>query len=315
MQTENVTGARLSDTFRYLKDIAYKCTVFRQIHEEAALRCETRNAYMTHSLIVFSFVTSVFTVLNQWTSLPYFSTLFVSVFNTTLAAINSQLNYQENAAKHRIGSEKFLELNQEITEEIIRGGEQVNKNFARHSSKFRLIRKGLPYPPKDLRQLYDKANPDTETVRSGSSVVIGSTAALGVGALGAGTAALGVGALNAGTAALGVGAGALNASTAALSNRGSDRGGPGSDRDGPGSDRGGALSAAVGISDLGISVYSDDRGGSENAGYGVEEDLEDGGGGSESSIGTNRNMATEYKGNREDRLRDYQITRMMKFNT
>jgi hypothetical protein len=134
----------------YLKGISDKCIEFRNIHEDSAILYEKRFHYFSLSLIVISFVNSALDIAPYENVIYSYFITIISVLISTLATINKFLKYQEYSTKHRIGSQTFLKLYQNITEEFlqekklringIRYAKWVGKNFAE-------IRESLPFPP------------------------------------------------------------------------------------------------------------------------------------------------------------------------
>lgn len=153
----------------YLNDIRTKSVAYRDIHEQSAIYCENRGNFFSFLLIFFSFVVTCVSgipfeelLCNSYYRLAI---AILSLITTTLATITKFLNYQEYATRHRLGSQKFLELNQTITEELIRPQFKRTKGekFVKWASaSFRSIRKGLPYPPKKIQVKYDIIEPETK---------------------------------------------------------------------------------------------------------------------------------------------------------
>lgn len=137
----------------YLLNISKKCKIFRNIHEESAIYYETRFRWFSIFLVIVPFTQSIVAVtIITFYNNDYYK-YFVSILSTcttTLAIINSCLKWQEYATKHRIGSQKFLELNMYITEELLTlESKRMNGvSCIKWAGKtFCLVRKALPYPP------------------------------------------------------------------------------------------------------------------------------------------------------------------------
>lgn len=165
---KKIEGTWTNSMLLYLDDICTKSVSYRDIHEQSAIYCENRYNLFSFLLIFLSFMTTCVSgipfddlICNSYYKLVL---AVLSFMTTTLATISKFLNYQAYAARHRIGSQKFLELNQTITEELIKPQfKNTNgKNFVKWASAtFRSIRKGLPYPPRKIQLKYDIIEPET----------------------------------------------------------------------------------------------------------------------------------------------------------
>ena len=147
-------------TCEYVRNISKKCIVYQAIHEESAILDEKKYQYFTLLLIVLSFGTSVcsFTLTNG----DLWKDKIMSILNvilSTLVTVNKFLDLQKVSIKHRNGSQQFLELHKNISQELIADeSERIDsQRFIRWvGERFTRIRRGLPYPPRKLVSKYDK---------------------------------------------------------------------------------------------------------------------------------------------------------------
>jgi hypothetical protein len=142
-----------SELENYLYDVSVKCIEFRDIHEDSAIFYEKRFNLFSLLLIIVSFINSAMDIVPfEHVIYRYFITV-ISIFITTLATINKFLKYQEYSTKHRIGSQKFLELYKNITEEFLQD-EKSRINGIRYikwvGKHFVEIQKALPFPPQKI---------------------------------------------------------------------------------------------------------------------------------------------------------------------
>lgn len=175
----------------YLYKISEKCLIFRTIHEKSAIFYESRFNYFTLFMIALAFISSSLSIVPiTGVYYKYFITI-ISIGLTSLATINKFLKWQEYSTKHRFGSQKFLELNLNITEEFLTE-KPLRTNgiqFIKWAGKtFTQIRKGLPYPPDQIfRNLNIENDPLEEETReanhqqevAGGSSIINSSESLG----------------------------------------------------------------------------------------------------------------------------------------
>lgn len=147
----------------YIWEISHKCVVYRRIHERAAILYEKRYSRFALLLIFVSFIIAVYTSLLevfppfQNNGSRFFLSL-LSLFLTLLVTINKFLNYQEVATQHRVGSERFLQLNKMIAEELLtqKNRRKNARSFInRAGSAYFAIRKNLPYAPKQIVEELD----------------------------------------------------------------------------------------------------------------------------------------------------------------
>lgn len=166
----NRVGTNWSENVNdYLQDIWLKCSIYRDIHEQSAIYCEKNFKRFSFALIVVSFIVTSVSVVT-WNVVICDDTYkyvvaILSALQLTLSTINRFVNFQENATRHRIASQKFLELNQTIAESLLSPvNERVDGikfiNWA--TSSFRNIRKGVPYAPNFIKRKYDTSPDDME---------------------------------------------------------------------------------------------------------------------------------------------------------
>lgn len=151
-------------TTRYLLGISKKCITYRNIHEQSAIMYEKRAKYFSLILILLSFTATVYTFFLVRFQEVFIYDIFLKILNisvSTLVTITNFLEYQQLAAKHRIGSQQFLDLNKSISEELLTD-EKERIDCIRYikwvGNSFAQIRKGLPYPPQHIIVKYDKSH-------------------------------------------------------------------------------------------------------------------------------------------------------------
>lgn len=156
-----------TDLESYVLNIQIKCIEFRNIHEQAAIYYERSYHYFTLFLILLSLVSSILSTLDIFLLEIYYkyTLTILALIQTTFVTINKFLGYQELYTQHRLGSQRFLELNQNITQEMLAPANkrQQGLKYIKHIGKvFTDIRNGLPYISKEfLKKLQTtEANPD-----------------------------------------------------------------------------------------------------------------------------------------------------------
>lgn len=151
----------------YVSSISQKSKVYRNIHEACAIHFENRFNYFSILLIVLSFITTAVSLL------PFFSgeifkyiVVISSLLLTTLVTVNKFLRYQELSTKHRLASQKFLELHRNITEQFLIPPEARTNGIiyvSQIGKTFDQIVKSLPYPPrKVVQKLKMSSSPDSD---------------------------------------------------------------------------------------------------------------------------------------------------------
>ena len=139
----------------YVSSISMKCKAYRNIHEATTIYYDRQSSRFTIFLILVSFAVSAISLVPFFTGEVFkYVIALLSVFNTTLATINKFLKYQEYSTKHRIASQKFLELHRNITEQFLltlpdrANGKAYVSDVGR---AFDSIMKSAPYPPEVVK--------------------------------------------------------------------------------------------------------------------------------------------------------------------
>jgi hypothetical protein len=134
----------------YLNNISVKCITFRNIHEKSATYYSSCFNYFSLFLIFVSFLASIITVIPiDHQAYNYITSIF-TIFTSALATTNKFLKWQDIGTSHRNGSQKFLELNENITSQVLTDTEKRihGIQYIRWAGKtFNDIRKSLPFPP------------------------------------------------------------------------------------------------------------------------------------------------------------------------
>ena len=137
----------------YVKNISKKCIMFRNIHEESAIYYENLFNVFSIVLILLSFISSCLTIIKLESIVySYITTLFTLLVSTS-ATVNKFLKWQEYSTRHRIGANKFLELNESISSQMLtRTSERINGiKYIKWAAKvFIQTRKTLPFPPNSI---------------------------------------------------------------------------------------------------------------------------------------------------------------------
>lgn len=134
----------------YLNNISVKCITFRNIHEKSAVYYSNCFNYFSLFLIFVSFLASIITVVPINHQTYNYITAIFTIFTSALATTNKFLKWQDIGNSHRNGSQKFLELNENITSQILTATEKRihGIQYIRWAGKtFNDIRKSLPFPP------------------------------------------------------------------------------------------------------------------------------------------------------------------------
>ncbi len=151
----------------YVSSISIKCKDYRNIHEGSTIYYDKRSSYFTIFLIFVSFMVSAISLI------PFFNgevfkyvIALLSVFTTTLTTVNKFLKYQENSTKHRLASQKFLELHRNITEQfLLPFADRTNgkRYLTLVGRSFDQIIKTAPYPPEAVKTRKKlTSTPDTD---------------------------------------------------------------------------------------------------------------------------------------------------------
>ena len=150
----------------YLHNISLKCVTFKNIHEKSAISFTKSFNYFSLFLIFVSFLASLVTVIPINHQTYNYITAIFTILTSALATTNKFLQWQEISTKHKIGAQKFLQLNENITSQILTEKQQrINAlQYIRWAGKtFNDIRKSLPFPPdKILQKLNIDSQPDIE---------------------------------------------------------------------------------------------------------------------------------------------------------
>lgn len=155
----------------YVSSILNKCKEYRNIHEGCCVYYERKYNRFTLMLIFVSSFVTVFSIL--MTTIPSFSgmvfTALAAILNvlvTTLTTVNKFLKFQEFATRHRMASQKFLELHRDVAEQFLSPPyERINakKYIAFAGKTFDQIIKSAPYPEQQvLKMLNIASNPDAD---------------------------------------------------------------------------------------------------------------------------------------------------------
>ncbi len=151
----------------YVSSISIKCKDYRNIHEGSTIYYDKRNSYFTIFLIFVSFMVSSISLIPFFNGEAFkYVIATLSVFTTTLTTVNKFLKYQENSTKHRIASQKFLELHRNITEQFLLPFiDRTNgkKYVTLVGRSFDQIIKTAPYPPEAVKTRKKiTSTPDTD---------------------------------------------------------------------------------------------------------------------------------------------------------
>ena len=139
----------------YVSSISSKCKSYRNIHEASTIHYDKQGGRFTIFLIFVSFLVSAISLVPFFNG-PVFKYVIalLSVLNTTLATVNKFLKYQELSTRHRLASQKFLELHRGITEQfLLPVTDRTNgKSYVSSVGRaFDQIMKSAPYPPEVVK--------------------------------------------------------------------------------------------------------------------------------------------------------------------
>lgn len=185
---DSAPGARIQDPANgwtqqieiYVSSISMKCKDYRNIHEASTIYYDKRNSYFTIFLIFVSFMVSAISLIPFFNGEAFkYVIALLSVFTTTLATVNKFLKYQESSTKHRLASQKFLEIHRNITEQfLLPERDRTNgKQYLSYVGRaFDQIIKTAPYPPEAVKTRYKMTSTPDSDVRlpsnfDGSGVV------------------------------------------------------------------------------------------------------------------------------------------------
>jgi hypothetical protein len=153
----------------YVSSISMKCKDYRNIHEASTIYYDKRNSYFTIFLIFVSFMVSAISLIPFFNGEAFkYVIALLSVFTTTLATVNKFLKYQESSTKHRLASQKFLEIHRNITEQfLLPERDRTNgKQYLSYVGRaFDQIIKTAPYPPEAVKTRYKMTSTPDSDVR------------------------------------------------------------------------------------------------------------------------------------------------------
>ncbi len=139
----------------YVSSISIKCKEYRNIHEGSTIYYDKRNSYFTIFLIFVSFVVTAISLIPFFTGEAFkYVIALLSLFTTTLTTVNKFLKYQESSTKHRLASQRFLELHRNITEQfLLPFSDRINgkQYISQVGRSFDQIIKTTPYPPEVVK--------------------------------------------------------------------------------------------------------------------------------------------------------------------
>ena len=144
-----------TDMELHLHNICLKCVIFSQIHEDTAKMYNSYFNYFSLGLIFVSFVASLVSIIPiNHTSFNFINSIF-AILTSSLATTNKFLQWHELATKHRIGSQEFLKLNENISLQLLTDRKNRPKPIEylnTTSSMFLKIRATLPYPSNSINK-------------------------------------------------------------------------------------------------------------------------------------------------------------------
>lgn len=150
----------------YALNLTKKCRAKRKIHDESSIFYQRRFNIVTIFLIVLGVLITAISQLPL--SGVYFKYVIgiLGLASTALAAIFKFLKYEALQAEHRLASQAFLDLNEEIHEQcILTYKRRINGYIylSRISKQFRNIVKQAPNPPKEVLEMLKTTNPDPDS--------------------------------------------------------------------------------------------------------------------------------------------------------
>ncbi len=154
----------------YIHEIMSKCIQYRTIHKECAIYYNKLDRRFGFTFMIFSWIVGTFafltTAIPSFRSLPFQITLtLLTSAQTLLTTANNFLRYQEFMTKHKLASDRFLEIHREIVEqELSSPNERIQaKKYIEHCGQTfdKVVKSSLEPPESVLKKIkMVKVDPD-----------------------------------------------------------------------------------------------------------------------------------------------------------